>query len=608
MLNSLTITNYTLTDQLEVDFSGGMSAITGETGTGKSLVIDALGMALGDRGDTGRIRPGTRKTEVAAQFDINGNLDALSWLIDNDYLSEDELSETGLAEAELTKAELSKAELSKKKRTKNKRPTVDETQRDCLLRRVLTTEGRSRGYINGQSATMQQLKELGERLVDIHGQHEHQSLLRRDSHLRLLDEYGNHIKLLTELGEHYQQWHTAAQRLNQLENQSGELEARRDLLTFQVQELDQLAPLEGEIGTLESEQQLLANADTVLNDCQQALILCQGDDSSEHQRNINHDLNQALQLIQDLSDKGLANNSNALTSSIELLRSAQIQIQEAAQDIEHFVSGVENNPAHLQEVEERLSHFYQLARKHRIEAHELPGLHQSLAAELNELSGGDADLEQLREKREQLAEQYRSCAKKLSKARKKNALSFAKQVNAQLSDLGMATASLELALTTRDTDEPHPLGMEKVELLAQTNPGHPHRPLAKIASGGELSRFSLAIQVIAAERAQIPALIFDEVDVGIGGATAEVVGKLLRKLGERGQVIAVTHLPQVASCAHQQLVATKSVNGDETHSQLIALDDDMRADEIARMLGGAEITSQSLAHAKEMLGSGQDSG
>ena len=608
MLNSLTITNYTLTDQLEVDFSGGMSAITGETGTGKSLVIDALGMALGDRGDTGRIRPGTRKTEVAAQFDINGNLDALSWLIDNDYLSEDELSETGLEEAELTKAELSKAELSKKKRTKNKRPTVDETQRDCLLRRVLTTEGRSRGYINGQSATMQQLKELGERLVDIHGQHEHQSLLRRDSHLRLLDEYGNHIKLLNELDEHYQQWHTAAQRLNQLENQSGELEARRDLLTFQVQELDQLAPLEGEIGTLESEQQLLANADTVLNDCQQTLILCQGDDSSEHQHNINHDLNQALQLIQDLSDKGLANNSNALTSSIELLRSAQIQIQEAAQDIEHFVSGVENNPAHLQEVEERLSHFYQLARKHRIEAHELPGLHQSLAAELNELSCGDADLEQLREKREQLAEQYRSCAKKLSKARKKNALSFAKQVNAQLADLGMATASLELALTTRDTNEPHPLGMEKVELLAQTNPGHPHRPLAKIASGGELSRFSLAIQVIAAERAQIPALIFDEVDVGIGGATAEVVGKLLRKLGERGQVIAVTHLPQVASCAHQQLVATKSVNGDETHSQLIALDDDMRADEIARMLGGAEITSQSLAHAKEMLGSGQDSG
>ena len=577
MLTSLTINNYTLTEQLEIDFVTGMSAITGETGAGKSLVIDALGMALGDRGDTGRIRPGANKAEVAAHFSLDGNTQAAAWLANNDYQSDEDT---------------------------------------CLLRRVFTSEGRSRGYINGQSATMQQLKDLGEHLVDIHGQHEHQSLLRRDSHLRLLDEYGNHGKLLTELAEHYQQWRAAAQRLNQLENQSGELEARRDLLTFQVQELDQLAPTNGEVGTLEGEQQLLANADTVLRDCQQALTLCQGDEAAssngDGQGNVTHNLHRALQLIQDLVAKGLANNSASLTSSIELLQSAHIQAQEAAQEIEHFVSSVEINPTRLQEVEERLSGFYQLARKHRIETHDLPHLHQTLTAELHELSGGDGDVEQLRKQRDQLAETYRSCAKKLSKVRKTNAAKFAKQVNVQLADLGMATASLELSLTPREKDDLHLLGMEKVELLAQTNPGHPHRPLAKIASGGELSRFSLAIQVIAAQRAQIPALIFDEVDVGIGGATAEVVGKLLRELGERGQVIAVTHLPQVASCAHQHLVATKTTNGNDndtaTHSQLFTLNEDKRVDEIARMLGGTEITRQTLAHAKEMLEGGQLAG
>lgn len=573
MLTSLTINNYTLTDQLEVDFAAGMSAITGETGTGKSLVIDALGMTLGDRGDTGRIRPGETRAEVAAQFSLDGNTDALKWLTSNDYLAEN-----------------------------------DETQHECLLRRVLTKEGRSRGYINGQSATMQQLKELGEHLVDIHSQHEHQSLLRRDSHLRLLDEYGDHGQLLAELGEHYRQWYTAAQRLDQLENQSGELSARRDLLTFQVQELEQLAPQGGEVSELEKEQQLLANADAILSDCRQALTLCQGDELSGNGGTngaaISSNLYHALQLIQGLSEKGLTNNNPTLASGVELLQSAHIQIQEAVQEIEHFTAGVEINPTRLQDVEDRLSSFYQLARKHRIEAHDLPLLHQTLATELAELSGGDNDLDQLRKQREQLSENYRSCAKKLSKARKKNAAAFAKQVNTQLANLGMA-ASLELALTPRQNDELHPMGMEKVELLAQTNPGHPHRPLAKIASGGELSRFSLAIQVIVAQRAQIPALVFDEVDVGIGGATAEVVGRLLRELGERGQVIAVTHLPQVASRAHQHLVATKSAKGDGTHSQLLVLEDNKRVDEIARMLGGAEITQQTLAHAKEMLAGGQ---
>ena len=572
MLNSLTIINYTLSDHLEVDFSGGMSAITGETGAGKSLIVDALGMALGDRGDTGRIRPGANKAEVAAQFDIDGNMDAATWLADNDYLSNDGLSNDG------------------------DRP-------ECLLRRVLTSEGRSRGYINGQPATMQQLKELGERLVEIHGQHEHQSLLRRDSHLSLLDEYGDHGSLLARVKKHYQQWQKTAQNLAQLEDDSGELDARRDLLTFQVQELDQLTPLDGELDELESQQQMLANADAILSDCHSILSSCHSDDTPGSGA-IASQLHRALQLAQGLTQHGLVTNSS-LSSSIELLESAHIQTEEAVREIEYFVTTIDNDPAQLTIVEDRLSSYYQLARKHRVEAHELAALHQTLTTELRELSGGDNTLEHLRDELEQLSRQYLANATKLSKARKKSAANFEKHVNAQLAGLGMETASLKLAITPRDTNDLHPKGMETVELLAQTNPGHPHRPLAKIASGGELSRFSLAIRVIAAQRANIPALIFDEVDVGIGGATAEVVGKLLRELGQRGQVVAVTHLAQVASCAHQHLVATKLAQDNGTHSQLLAINNKHRVDEIARMLGGTEITSQTLAHAKEMLANGQ---
>lgn len=568
VLSSLSITNFTLTEHLEVDFKSGMTAITGETGAGKSLVIDALGMTLGDRGDTARIRPGAKMAEVAAQFDIEHNVEAKTWLENNDF----------------------------------------DDDAECLIRRILTNEGRSRGYINGRSATMQQLRDIGEQLIDIHGQHEHQSLLRRNEHLALLDEYGTHTDLLASIQESYGKWHHTRQHLNALENDMDQFIARRDLLTFQVQELDQLAPTEGEVDELENQQQLLANADTLQSVGQEALGLCLGSEAYDNTNNgggIISDLARSLQLLQSLSEPRDSDLHPNLSSGMELLQSAYIQAQEASQDIEHFLSSIEVNPARLQEVEDRLNSYYQLARKHHTEPRDLHQLHQTLSDELTRLSTDDNDLEQLKARLQQLADEYQHCANQLSKRRNKSATVFAKQVNSQLGGLGMAGASLELAITPRNSTEPHPLGMETVELLAQTNPGHPHRPLAKIASGGELSRFSLAIQITAAQRTRIPALIFDEVDVGIGGATAEVVGKLLRKLGDFGQVIAVTHLAQVASCAHQQMIATKTTKGKTTQSQLLPLDNKHRIDEIARMLGGTEVTQQTLAHAEEMLTIGQ---
>ncbi len=555
LLTSLLIQNFTLASSLEVDFATGMTALTGETGAGKSLVIDALGMALGDRADGERIRAGADRADIAATFAIDSNPRACAWLDANDY----------------------------------------HHQGECLLRRVLTREGRSRGTVNGQPATMQQLQELGELLVDIHSQHEHQSLLRRDTHRRLLDEFAGQQVLAAEVAAAHRAWRTAAQRLAELENAANTRAARLELLQFQVQELDQLELVDGEIDQLEHQQRLLANIDTLLHHSQQVLALCAGDDSDQP-FDILSALGRATALLGALPDK-----TAPLHEAAELLTSAHIQVAEAISALHHHVDDLDLDPARLRQVEDRLGAAYQLARKHRVPPEQLPARHRELAVELAALATSDETLAALAATATALHTSYQRSAQRLSAGRRQAAGLFAAAVNSELGKLAMTGATVEIALAPLDDARQGAQGLETVDLVISTNPGQPHRPLARVASGGELSRISLAIQVVAARRSTIPTLVFDEIDVGIGGGTAAVVGQMLRELGARGQVVCVTHLPQVASCAHHHLVVAKAQGGDGAETGLRALVEDERIDEIARMLGGLTLTRQTLDHAREML-------
>ncbi|MGK2915325.1 MAG: DNA repair protein RecN [Porticoccaceae bacterium] len=554
MLTSLSIRNFALAESLDVDFHGGMTALTGETGAGKSLVVDALGMALGDRADSERIRNGADKAEIAATFAVQTNQAAQDWLAANDYDPDDE----------------------------------------CLLRRIVTREGRSRGYINGQPATMQQLQELGERLIDIHSQHEHQSLLRRETHRRLLDDFAEVGGLGVQVADDYLRWRQTADRLAELENNADAIDARRDLLSFQIGELAQLGLAEGEIAQLEQEQRLLANIDTIRSTTQEVLALCDGG-ADDAPFDLASGLRRATQLLRTLADK-----ATAVQTIESLLDSARIQVEEATGELHHYLDNLELDPSRLQWVEDRLGAAHLLARKHRMPADLLPELHRKLIEERGGLAGGES-LAALAATLAELQASYLKGAKRLSTARAKAAKILGAAINEQLAKLAMAGATLAVALTPLAAGRYSSHGLETVEFLISTNPGQPPRPLAKVASGGELSRVSLAIQVVAARHSTIPSLVFDEVDVGIGGATATVVGQLLRELGGRGQAICVTHLAQVASAAHHHLVVNKIQGSDSAETELRNVQTDDRIDEIARMLGGLITSPQTLAHAREML-------
>jgi DNA repair protein RecN (Recombination protein N) len=553
VLTSLDITDYGLVAHLEIEFRGGMTAITGETGAGKSLVVDALGMALGDRGDTDRVRAGAERCEIAARFDISANAAATAWLAAQDY----------------------------------------PLERECLLRRVFTRDGRSRGYINGRTATMQQLQELGDLLIDIHSQHEHQSLLRRETHAGLVDDFGGHGHLLSAVAEASRAWHRCDARLRSLEGDREQAEARRELLSFQLAELDRLAPLAGEPEALEHEHRVLANVGQILDGCRELLAL--GGDG-EGGTDVGALLHRAAQRAWELAGAGAR-----LESCAELLDTARIQVEEALREAAACATAIEADPARLQALEERLDAYFRLARRHQVAPGALADLHGRLRDELGALDHPELSLAALRAERERCAAEYQAAAAELSAARRDAARQLAERVNARLAELGLGAARLAIELHARPGADPHPAGAETLELLIATNPGQPPRPLARIASGGELSRISLAIQVVAAERTRVPAMVFDEVDVGIGGATAAVVGQLLRRLGGGGQVIAITHLPQVASHAHQHLAVSKTAAGAGVVTTLQTLGADARIDELARMLGGARITAKTLAHARDLL-------
>jgi DNA repair protein RecN (Recombination protein N) len=539
-------------ETLEIEFSSGTTAITGETGAGKSLVLDALGMALGDRADTGTIRHGKDRAEITATFAIDSIEDAKVWLNNNDFSAEDE----------------------------------------CILRRIYTVEGRSRGYINGQSCTMQQLQQLGDMLSDIHSQHEHQSLLRRETHRRLLDEYTNATDLASKVASDFRDWHSAHKKLTGLLERSDELIARKDLLCFQVNELQQIDIEPTSLAKLEVEQQTLANAEQILQDSHSLLAICDQNEGN----NVRDGLNRALSIL-----AGLKHKPDALGSAEELLQGGLIQIEEATREIESHIDRFEADPQRLALVEDQLAIIFQLARKHRVNADQLSETLSVLEQELQGLQDGGESIDALQLQVADLAADYEASASKLSAMRQQGSATMAAQINQQLQKLSMEGAELVVQLSPLDTGEYRASGFEEVEFLLATNPGQPHKSLVKIASGGELSRVSLAIQVVAAAHSKIPTLIFDEVDVGIGGSTADIVGQLLKQLGDRGQVISVTHQPQVAAHAHQHYRVSKVVEANSAESLMVALDHSARVDELARMLGGAQVTDQTLSHASELL-------
>ena len=539
MLTHLSVRHFATVDQLELEPENGLTVISGETGAGKSVIIDALGLTLGDRADSSIVRHGHDRAEVLATFDVSDNTAARQWLAD--------------------------------------RELDDDNQ--CLLRRTVRADGRSRAYVNGTPTPLAEVRELGERLISIHSQHEHQALMKKEAHRQLLDNFADARDLANTVREHWRHWQKARRAHDDALNQAREQNEKEELLRFQLEELDALALQEGELEQLEQEQQRLGNAESLIRTCQQSLnALYEGEDGTcnDHLSQVSHWLDDARN-----QDEGLAT---------------------IADDLRHYLERLDLDPERLAQVEERLSQSYTLARKHRIRPEELVDHHRQLLAESDALGNVDAHLHALSEQEAAAQQQYMDSARQLSKARRSAAKNLTQQVQKQLTALSMKAAKLEAQL---GECAPGADGLEDVEFLFSANPGQPLKPLGKVASGGELSRVSLAIQVICARNLTVPSLVFDEVDVGVGGGVAEIVGRLLRELGGHAQVLCITHQPQVASQGHQHWQVHKIQGDDTTHTRIQGLDDNARIEELARMLGGVEITESTRNHAKEMLSKAQ---
>ena len=556
MLTHLTIHNFALVQELDLELQQGMTAITGETGAGKSIMLDALGLCLGDRADLDVIRNGADRADISASFSFDEKSAAQIWLLEHDF-------------------------------------PLDGTE--CILRRVLTRDGRSRAYINGQSTSLNELKALGELLIDIHSQHEHQSLLKVSTHQRLLDSYGG---LQAEAAAVHAAAVTVrdfAAALSALKNRSAADAAQIELLGYQVKELKELALVEGELPALEAEHKQLSHADGALASLQEVINLC----SENEDATLEQLLRRATTVLEALPFQ-----TPQLEEALGMLQSALIQVEEASATLSKASARIEANPERLHDVDERLGAIHRLARKHRVAPHELFAHAQELTSKLASLSISDDDIARRERELQELVGDYRRQAAALSTKREKAAKQLEKAINAQLAKLGMSAAKLQVALNSDNKREPSAHGNESIEFLISTNAGQSPKPLIKIASGGELSRISLAIQVVIAQTTTIPTLVFDEVDVGIGGSTAKAVGELLRTLGERGQVLCVTHQAQVAAQAHQHLLVSKTSSKNSTSTSLVALGKQERIREIARLLSGDQLSENSLAHAEELMASG----
>jgi DNA repair protein RecN (Recombination protein N) len=552
MLAHISIKDFTIVDSLELDLSSGFSAVTGETGAGKSIMLDALTLATGGKAEGSHVRPGANKAEIYACFELKNKPKLQAWLDEND---------------------------------------MSDDQDQLILSRIITNEGRSRGYINGRPAPLQQLKELGQQLLDIHGQHAHQMLLHKDAPRQLLDNYGQYGSLLHDVKTSFSQWQDLKTRVDRLQNQTDESLARIQLLEYQVQELDLVDLQPDEVEALELEQKRLANAETHLLSAQQALHLCQND---EDQGDAYQAIQRALQKLDPLID-----SSPALASAHDLLNQAYVVMAEATHELGSYIDNFEINPQRLQDVEERLNAIYELARKHKVRPEELMDLHLKLAEELGQLKGQDQSLDELIIALEQAEQTFAGHSNALSSARNKAGEKLRTALLKQLKQLALDKAQIQFEIDTQPIHKATKHGVDNIQLLVSFNPGQALQPLQKVASGGELSRISLALQILIQQGPDT--LIFDEIDVGVGGATAERMGRLLKELGSHKQVISVTHQPQVAALAHQHLLVNKLSGKQQTRTQIRKLDKDQRQQELARMMGGLEISDLTLAHAKDML-------
>lgn len=550
MLHHIHIRNFAIVTELELAIKPGLTVLTGETGAGKSILLDALGLTLGDRADSNMVGQQGERAEIIVSFSIAKLPDVEKWLEEHEMESDDEV----------------------------------------IIRRTINRDGRSKGYINGSPAPLQQLKELGEMLVDIHGQHSHQSLQKKHVQRQLLDEFANNSALLQEVGQQFHHWQRLSEQLTKLEQDNQDRDARLELLRYQVQELDTLAVTEGEWEQLEEEHSKLANVSKLLEGSQYAVdALYENEQES------------LISLLGKINTRldDLAQFDAQLSPIIELLGSANIQLEEAAGELRHYMDRLDIDPERFNHVEQRIAAIHELARKHQIIPSTLHTLLPQFQEELDNLEQADDRLSTLRTEIKTAESLYTEKANKLSQTRGKAAEQLGNQVSSEMSELGMAGGQFEVTLLPLEQFSAH--GLERVEFMVSANPGQPLKALTKVASGGELSRISLAIQVITASAVHTPTLIFDEVDVGIGGGIAEIVGRKLRALGENHQVLCVTHQPQVAALGQQHMQVYKEREENVTNTRIDQLDEETRIYEIARMLGGVEITDQTLSHAKEML-------
>ena len=554
MLTQLTINNFAIVRQLDIELAKGMSVITGETGAGKSIAIDALGLCLGQRVETSMVREGQERAEICATFHIESQNPAYQWLKDQELQDPDN-------------------------------PT------ECILRRVINADGRSKAFINSTPVSASQLKEIGQYLIHVNGQHASQLLLKNDYQLQLVDSFAAHSNLLIQIREDYRVWKNLQTQVKTFQQKVAENEARKQLLQYQVDELDEFNLRPNEYLELEDEQRRLSSSEQLTQLSQSALQILSENDTV----NIDTLLYRATQYIDELAelDPQYAEVQN-------MLNEALIQVQEATSEVRHLSGNIEQDPQLLQEIEQRMGQALQLARKHQVKPEDLVEQHQKLKAELTALLDFSESEETLLAQEKSAFAKLQATAVELTTSRQQSANRLAQQVTESIKQLAMENAEFYVELHT-DYNKISAYGADNVVFTLRSNLGQQAQPLAKIASGGELSRISLAIQVLTSDKSAIPTLIFDEVDVGISGKTASIVGKLLRKLGERCQVLCVTHLPQVACHGHHQFNVEKFTVENKTETQMTALSATERVPALARLLGGSEMTELALANAQEML-------
>ena len=552
MLNNICIKNFIIIDSLDLDFSPGLTVVTGETGAGKSIIIDAIELALGGRSDSQQIGKHGDQCDISLSFNIDNIPEAQRWLCTNEYHSENE----------------------------------------CIIRRVTNKEGRSKAFINGHTCTLHQIRDLANNLITIHGQHQHQALLKRTHQRTLLDNFAQCVPLAEKVYKIYQEWHSLNERIQSIKNANKDNTALLELLTYQVNELDELNIQEGEYEKLDTEHKQLANAETQIAECHTILENLAGD----NEINALSLLNKAQRQLMQLPFK-----SKQINNGIELLNNAEIQTQEAIDEVHEILDNSEINPEKLQQLDIRLQKTHELSRKHHCNPEDLHTTHQQLKKQLDDIQNADVNLDELEKNLSKLTINYFEYANKLTTHRKKASGKLSIEVTKIMQHLSLVGGKFSVEISTHCEDTPQPYGMDFIEFTVNTNAGMSLQPLNKVASGGEISRIALAIYVITAKQMTTPVLVFDEVDVGIGGSTADVLGQLLNDLGKEAQVLSITHLPQVAAHGHQHFCVQKIQEKNHTQTQIKTLNPQEKINEIARMLGGAKITEKTIAHAKEML-------